>query len=309
MKSKIQNNRHNVLKSTSILTLTAIIWGMGFVAQRSGMEYVGPFFFNGVRTLLGAVTLAVILLISRTDRTTTAKTKSTVLKGGIACGVVLFFAGNFQQVGLVFTTAGKAGFLTALYIILVPILGIFLKQKTHWNTWVSVLIAAVGLYFLSITAGFSIRIGDLVVILGAVCWAFHILVVDHFVTPLGHRDVMRMCLYQFMTAGLLGVLCCPLFDHFFTISPLSIANIISVLPAILYAGILSTGAGFTLQAIGQRYANPSAASIIMSLESVFSLIGGMLILHETMTGREFLGCILMFSAVLLAQFPFKRKPK
>ncbi|MDR0851064.1 MAG: DMT family transporter [Clostridiales Family XIII bacterium] len=315
MASEIQNNRHNVIKSTSVLTLTALIWGMGFVAQRSAMEHVGPFFFNGMRTALGALTIVIVLLISnlieRKKNGVTAPKPSAlspeVLKGGVLCGIALFLAGNLQQVGLVFTAAGKAGFLTALYIVLVPILGIFLKHKTHWNTWGSVLIAAAGLYCLSITENFSILIGDLVVIIGAFFWACHILVVDHYVAPLGHLDVMKLCICQFVVAGLLGLLCWPLFDKYFTAGVFRLSDLILVLPALLYAGVVSTGAGFTLQAIGQRYANPSAASIIMSLESVFSLIGGILILHEILTGKEILGCILMFAAVLLAQLPLKRK--
>jgi drug/metabolite transporter (DMT)-like permease len=337
---------NNTIKSTLILTLTAFVWGMGFVAQRSGMEYVGPFFFSGARMLLGAGTLSIILCLSgvrargrdrvamnggaqngdATDESGRAENapdggvsvspgaemsarrapksgNARVLKGGVACGVILFAAGNFQQVGLVVTTASKAGFLTALYIVLVPILGLFLKHKTHWNTWVGVAIAALGLYFLCVTETLDIQSSDFIVLIGALFWAFHILVVDRCVRECSRTDVMKLCVFQFMTSGILSLICSALFDGFFVPEGFGAVDVVRVAPAILYAGILSTGAGFTLQAVGQKYANPSAASIIMSLEAVFSVVGGFLILHERFTGRETLGCVLMFAAVILAQAP------
>jgi drug/metabolite transporter (DMT)-like permease len=306
------------LKSTAILALTAFIWGMAFVAQRLGMDYVGPFFFNGMRMLLGAVTLAVVLFATllwrrnhRTDDDEDEVSASSrpgaslkpLLIGGVICGLVLFMASNTQQVGMVYTSASKAGFLTTMYIVLVPILGIFLRHKTHWNTWVSVLVAVVGLYFLSITNGLTMQLGDLVVLLSAMFWACHILVIDHYAPKLRYTDLIRLCAIQFITAGILSFVCMPLFDHFFVAAEFKAEVLLAVAPALLYAGILSTGVGFTLQAIGQRHANPSAASIIMSLEAVFSVVGGMLILNEILNGREILGCILMFAAVILAQLP------
>jgi drug/metabolite transporter (DMT)-like permease len=225
------------------------------------------------------------------------------MKGGAVCGTVLFLAGNFQQVGMVVTSASKAGFLTALYIVLVPIVGIFLKHKTHWNTWVSVAIAAIGLYFLCITANLDIQGSDLIVLIGALFWAIHILVIDRYVPALSQSDVLKLCMFQFAVGGILSLICALFFDGFFAPEGLAWADIVQVLPALLYAGILSTGAGFTLQAVGQKYANPSAASIIMSLEAVFSVVGGFLILNESFTGRETLGCVLMFAAVILAQMP------
>ncbi|MDR0357207.1 MAG: DMT family transporter [Clostridiales Family XIII bacterium] len=333
---------NNTIKSTLILTLTAFIWGMGFVAQRAGMEHVGPFLFSGLRMLLGAATLLLVARIGnartngkarklrdaaasdRKDKRESLPLSQTeegtpeaeripkppmkyVLKGGIVCGLILFVAGNFQQVGLVVTTASKAGFLTALYIILVPILGIFLKHKTHWNTWVSVAVAAMGLYFLCITADLSFQVSDFIVLIGAMFWAVHILAVDKYVPALSQSDVMMLCVFQFATSGVCSMICSLLFDGFFVSGGFNLSGIVSILPAILYAGILSTGAGFTLQAVGQKYANPSAASIIMSLEAVFSVVGGFLILHERLTGREGLGCALMFAAVLLAQLPVKSR--
>ncbi|MDR3053013.1 MAG: DMT family transporter [Coriobacteriales bacterium] len=320
----------NAIRSSAILTLTALIWGMAFVAQRSSMEFVGPFFFSGIRTLLGAATLAVILALTLAlrrrkqlrqhfeqgedeggdstaaellPREASALSVARLLKAGILCGLVFFAASSLQQVGLVFTTASKAGFLTTLYIVLVPILGLFLRHRTHWNTWVSVLVAAVGLYLLSITSDFSMELGDAVTLVGALGWAGHILIIDHYVNGISRTEVMKLCVLQFMVCGLLSCVCAPLFDSSISPVTLTLGAIWDAMPAILYAGILSTGVAFTLQAVGQQHAKPSVAAVILSLEAVFSVLGGMLILHEILSGRELLGCVLMFVAVLLAQMP------
>jgi drug/metabolite transporter (DMT)-like permease len=203
----------------------------------------------------------------------------------------------------VFTTASKAGFLTALYIVLVPILGIALRHRTHWNTWVSVLIAGAGLYLLCVSDGFSVEPGDAITLAGAFFWACHILVIDHFVGGLSRRDVMRLCIVQFVVASLLSLVAAVFFDRLFVAGALSIEGLAAALPVILYAGVLSTGVAFTLQAIGQQGLAPSAASIVMSLEAVFSVLGGMLILGETLTGRETFGCVALFIAVILSQLP------
>jgi drug/metabolite transporter (DMT)-like permease len=324
--------RHTNIRSTFILTLTAVIWGMAFVAQRVSMEFIGPFLFMGIRMLFGALTLLVVLLVSGLlasarkrgqkrgedlddargqrqnknltgDQARSTLAWSPLLKAGIACGSVVFLAGCFQQAGLVFTTASKAGFLTTLYIVLVPILGIALKHKTHWNTWISVLIAVVGLYFLCVTGGFSIQLGDMLTLIGALFWACHILVIDHFVEGLTRRDVMKLCTMQFAVASVLSLAAAPIFDGLFVVGTFSWESLAAALPTVLYVGVLSTGVAFTLQAFGQQGLNPSAASIIMSLEAVFSVIGGMLILGEVLSGRELFGCIAMFSAVLLSQLP------
>jgi drug/metabolite transporter (DMT)-like permease len=314
---------NNAIKSTSILMLSAMIWGFAFVAQRSGMEHVGPFFFNGVRTVLGALTLVVFILIrdgaKRAGRAPSAvsagagagggkraafpaEERKTLLRGGLICGLVLFSGSNFQQIGLVFTTASKAGFITALYIVLVPIFGIFLKHRTHWNTWAGVLLAAAGLYCLCITESLSIAPGDSVILLGAGFWAMHILVIDRFVR---RTDAIRLSCVQFIVCGVLSLAVMPFADsHFMTMPALSLESVVAALPAILYTGVLSSGAGFTLQAVGQRYANPAAASVIMSTEAIFGVIGGFLLLGERFTVREMLGCVLMFAAVILAQLPF-----
>jgi drug/metabolite transporter (DMT)-like permease len=243
-----------------------------------------------------------------TDGTSVSnKIERSVFKGGIACGAILFFAANTQQVGMYYTTAAKSGFLTALYIILVPIFSILLHKKTHWNLWVSVIIATVGLYFLSITGGMHMQVGDLVVLSGSIGWALHILVIDHYSPHISGIDIMKLCMWQFFWSGLFGLICAPIFDGLFTGVSFSFEPILSVMPALLYSGICSTGAGFTLQAIGQKYASPSMTAIILSMEAVFSALGGVLILHEVMSGREVLGSIMMFSAVILTQIPVKSK--
>jgi drug/metabolite transporter (DMT)-like permease len=282
---------------------------MAFVAQRVGMEFIGPFLFTGIRMSLGALVLLIALPLVRlfaartgAERAASAFRPSLFRAGGI-CGVAIFFASCFQQIGLVSTTASKAGFLTALYIVLVPILGIALRHKTHWNTWLSALIAALGLYFLCIQEGFSVRAGDVITLVGALFWAVHILVIDHFVKGLGRGDVMRLCIVQFAVAALLSLAAAPFLDSMFVAESFSPENLAGALPTLLYAGILSTGVAFTLQAVGQQGLNPAAASIVMSLEAAFSVLGGVLILGEVLSGREIFGCVAMFAAVILSQAP------
>jgi drug/metabolite transporter (DMT)-like permease len=316
--------KRDTLKSASVLLLAAFIWGMGFVAQRYGMDLVGPFFFAGARTLLAALTILLVIAVTRGSAKRAAADRAAslpaagpqnarfgvtpfILKGGVLCGIVLFLGQGLQQVGIVFTTASKAGFLTALYIVLVPIIGVFLKKHTHWNTWASVVIAALGLYFLSITTDFTILPGDLVLLIGAALWATHILVTDHFVPTLDQQAIYRLVTIQFITCSALSFVFAPFVDMRLVPIPLTADILIQAAPALLYAGCISAGVGFTLQAIGQRRISPSAAGIILSLEAVFGAIGGALILGERLSARETLGCALMFSAVILSQIPVKEK--
>jgi drug/metabolite transporter (DMT)-like permease len=300
--------------------LAALIWGMGFVSQRYGMDLVGPFFFAGARTLLAALTTLFIILITRAAKRRKAggelpeqtpvndkSNRNLLIKEGLVCGTVLFFGQGLQQAGIVYTTASKAGFLTALYIVLVPIIGVFLKKRTHWNTWVSVVIAAAGLYFLSVTADFTILPGDLVLLIGAVMWATHILVTDHYVASLDQQGIYRLVTVQFVTCSALSFIMAPFLDMKLVPIPLTADIFVQVLPALIYAGCISAGIGFTLQAIGQKHINPSAAGIILSLEAVFAAIGGAVILGERLPARELLGCGLMFGAVILSQIPVKEK--
>lgn len=307
---------NQTIKSSAILMLVAFIWGFAFVGQRAGAGMVGPFFFIGARMLLGAITLAFPIYFSYSkekkklggeiEKKSIGKwfaDNKLLMKAGIACGSVLFLASATQQVALVYITASKAGFLTTLYIVIVPIIGLFLKKSTHWNTWVGVALALVGLYFLTVSDNLTVALGDTILIVGAFFWALHIIVIDHFAPKV---DVVKMSLIQFLLITVLGFALSPIFDHFF-IDNMTISNVIDALPSLLWVGVLSSGVGFTLQAIGQKGANPTAAAIILSLEAVFGLIGGFLILGESFTTRESIGCVLMFVAVILAQIPIKSK--
>ena len=230
-----------------------------------------------------------------------------LITGGVLCGIVLFVSSTVQQLGLYYgTTAGKAGFLTACYILLVPILGIFLGRKCGWNVWVSVVVALVGLYFLCLTSGFSFQFSDALVLLCAVCFSVHIMVVDHF-SPL--VDGVRMACIQFLTCGLLGVIPMLAMDmrQAGVDGWLQSFGGVSVWIAILYAGMMSCGVAYTLQIVGQNGLNPTVASLLMSLESVFSALAGALLLQERMNRREVLGSVLVFAAVLFAQVDFSKK--
>ena len=299
------------VRNSLLLLLTALIWGVAFVAQRQGGAEAGPYTFNCIRSLLGAVVLLPVLYFldrhGNEKKPKTAEDKRVLVTGGVLCGIVLFVSSTVQQLGLYYgTTAGKAGFLTACYILLVPILGILFGRKCGWNVWVSVVVALVGLYFLCLTNGFTFQFSDALVLLCAVCFSVHIMVVDHF-SPL--VDGVRMACIQFLTCGLLGVI--PTFAVDMRQAGLdgwlqSLGGV-SVWIAILYAGVMSCGVAYTLQIVGQNGLNPTVASLLMSLESVFSALAGALILQERMSRREVLGCVLVFAAVLFAQLDFSKK--
>ncbi len=281
-----------------MLLTASIIWGTAFVAQSEGMNYVEPFTYNALRTLLGGFVLIPIILAFKTaeKRKNALKTqysmKSTAV-GGICCGIFLFIASSFQQAGIAYTTAGKAGFITALYIVLVPLIGIFFRRKVPVRMWLFVAIAVIGFWLLCIKENFSISRGDVLVLICAVFFAGHIMVIDYFNSK--NTDVMVMACVQFFTAGILMTAGMFLFEK-----P-SAEGIISAKYTILYAGIMSSGAAYTLQMIGQRHTEPTVATLLMSLESVFAALSGWLILHERFSVKEFTGCILVFAAVILAQ--------
>lgn len=303
----------NVRKSC-LLVLTALIWGIAFVAQTTGGDTVGAFSFNCIRSLIGGIVLIPVIhvLDTKTDKKPkTAAEKKTLLTGGIACGCVMFIASSFQQLGISLgTEAGKAGFLTACYILLVPILGLFLKKKCGWNIWIGVVLTLAGLYLLCMngTTGFSLRFSDGLVIICAVCFSLHILLVDHF-SPL--VDGVRLSSIQFIVSGLIGLI-----PTFFMDMHHSLSGFYAWLPAlqswnawipILYAGVMSCGVGYTLQIIGQNGLNPTIASLLMSLESVFSVLAGWIIIGQKLTPREILGCVIIFVAIVLAQIPVNAK--
>ncbi len=302
------------LRQSMLLLLTAAIWGVAFVAQSVGMDYVGPFTFNTVRSLLGGIVLipCIVLLkrinVGSKDTAGAAEHASgdpagqrkVLLTGGVACGVLLCIASNLQQFGIMYTSVGKSGFITAMYIVLVPVLGIFLKKKAGIKIWCSVAIAVGGLYLLCMTgSGFSIQKGDLLLLLGAVMFSFHILTIDYFSPKV---DGVKMSCIQFFTCGILSMVCMFLFEQ-----P-QIGAILQAWIPIVYAGVLSCGVAYTLQIVGQKGMNPTVASLILSMESVISVIAGWLILHQKLSGRELLGCVLMFVAIILVQLPERKRP-
>ncbi len=291
------------LGNSLLLLLTAFIWGTAFVAQSVGMDYMGAFTFNGIRSLIGGVVLVPCIFLLRRFRGDKSRKSGsgglfagnkTLVTGGICCGAALFVASSLQQFGLKQTPAGKAGFITALYIVLVPIFGLFLKKKTGRLVWLGLCFAVAGLYFLCLNGRLTIEGSDLLVMGCAVVFAIHILVIDHF-APL--VDGVAMSCIQFFVCGILSVVCMLLFEevHFQTL--------IDCAGPLLYAGVLSCGVAYTLQIVGQANMNPTVAAVILSLESVFSVLAGMAVLHQMLTGREILGCVLMFTAVILAQLP------
>lgn len=293
------------MKGTLMLMLTALIWGCAFVAQSMSMDYIDPFTFQCVRSLLGsAVLVPVFLILDRKKQNTTVsgptkEQQKTLWKAGLVCGSIMTVAANLQQIGIQYTTAGKAGFITAMYILLVPIFGLFLHKKVSPRLWLCVLIALSGLYLLSVTEGFSsIGKGDIYVLLCAIAFSFHIMAVDYY-APL--VDGVRLSCIQFLICGVLSGLL-----MFLKETP-NINNILEAAVPICYSGILSCGVAYTLQIIGQKYTKPTVASLIMSLESVFAVLAGILILKEIPTQREALGCILMFLAIMFAQLPDKQK--
>lgn len=289
-------------RSNIMLVLTALIWGVAFVAQSVGMDYLGPFTFNAARFIMGGIILIpCIFLIRRINgnREEAPGARETRKKygilGGICCGTALFVASAFQQIGVSHTTVGKAGFITALYIIVVPVLGIFLKKKVAVTVWVSVVVATLGMYMLCVTDGtLGIGKGDLYVFICAICFSFHILIIDYF-SP--RADGVFMSCIQFFTAGALALFPTLLFENP-TVSALAAAW-----APVLYAGVMSCGVGYTLQVVAQKDTDPVIASLILSLESVFSVIAGWLILGQRLSVRELFGCALVFCAIILAQVP------
>ena len=314
----------NKTRNSILLIITALIWGTAFVAQSKGGKAVGPYTFNCIRSLIGGVVLLPVIFVldkmkanqSDNDEYQNTyqnknqnKNKKTLITGGVLCGIMLFLASTMQQLGMYYgTTAGKAGFLTACYILIVPILGIFFKKKCGVNIWIGVAVALAGLYMLCMKGSFNLKFCDGLVITGAFLFALHIMIIDHF-SPLA--DGVRMSCIQFIVCGILGLI--PMFiidmEH-------SIKGINEWLPlmtsmeawgTILYGGVVSCGIGYTLQIIGQKGLNPTIASLLMSLESVFSVIAGCLILGKRMNVKEITGCVLLFLAIIMAQIPVRSR--
>lgn len=316
--------RKNRMKNTGMLFLAAIIWGFAFVAQSAGMNYVGPFTFNAVRCFIGALVLVPVALLWKPSENAQCAGKSEkeigknrieekkkvsywflrnklLLCGGVSCGIFLGVATNLQQIGILSTSVGKAGFLTALYIVLVPVAGLFFKKKCPVTVWFGVACSLLGLYLLCMTKGnFSLAVGDWFLLGCAVVFTGHILVIDYFAPKV--NGVWMSCI-QFFVAGLISGV-----PMMLTETPTWDEVWAARLP-ILYAGVLSCGVAYTLQILGQKNYNPTIAVLILSLESCFSVLGGFLILKETLTARELLGCVFMFVAIILAQLPEYRGRK
>ena len=319
-------------KGEACLFLTALIWGSAMIFQKMGMDHIGPFLFGFFRFTIGALILIpIILLFSRNsgaggqDRTdgqdrivgqeTTAERKLTVgrtpilkdrtlLLGSLLCGLTQFGGGSFQQVGLVYTTAGKAGFITSLYIVIVPILMIFLRRRLNAITWAGIFVAVIGLYLLSITESFTIQLGDGLEIGAAIVYAVQLLLIDYYAV---RTEPLRLAMLQFLVAGILSGLVAVGFETW------TVAAIAACMVPILYTGILEVAAAYTLEIIGQRTTAPHVAAIIMSLEALFAAVCGALFLGEHMSGREILGCALMMAAFVIVQLadliPLGRKGK
>ncbi|WP_179117750.1 DMT family transporter [Clostridium sp. BL-8] len=288
--------------SNLLLLLTAAIWGFAFVAQRVGSQYVGAFTFNGIRFALGSISLVpLIFYLDKRRKNTEAanddievRTKN-ILIPGILVGTVAYAGSTLQQIGLIYTTAGKAGFITGFYMIIVPIIGIFLGVKITKNSWFGIGLAVIGLYFLSVNENFSVNYGDLLEIIGSIFWAVHILTIDHFSKKV---DCLKLSCIQFATCSILSLVSAVIFE------PIAINGIREALIPILYGGLLSVGVAYTLQVVAQKNANPAHAGIIMSMESVFGAIGGALMLGETMSIRGYLGCLLIIGGIIISQIKF-----
>lgn len=289
------------LKSSMLLFLAAFIWGVAFVAQSVGMDYMGPLSFNGARFLMGSVVLLPLVIYrrqkNRKEGIPAPDTKITI-KGGICCGLALCAAALLQQYGIMYTTVGKAGFITTLYIIMVPIFGIFLKKRVPEKVWIGAVIAAFGMYLLCMSERLALSKGDGLVFICAIIFSVHILVIDYF-SP--KADGVEISCIQFLTAGVIASIGALLFEN-----PQLGQFIAGIIP-LAYAGILSSGVAYTLQVVGQKNVEPTVASLILSLESVVSMLAGWVILHQALTGRELFGCVLVFAAVILVQLPDKKK--
>lgn len=284
------------IKSDILLLLAAAIWGFAFVAQRVGMDFVGPFTFSAVRFGLGSLVLIPFLFFRKhlafNQLNSTKHERKKIIWLQILLGLLVFGGVSFQQYGLVYTTAGNAGFITGLYVVFVPVAGLFLGQRNHFAIWIGVVLALAGLYFLSVREGFAINFGDYLVFVCAIIWTAHVLVVGH-VAP--RTDPIRTAIIQFAICSILSWVIAIIFEE------IHLESILEALWPILYGGILSVGIGYTLQVIAQQKAHPAYASIILSMESVFAVLGGWILLGEEVTWKILVGCGLMLMGMIVAQ--------
>ena len=287
------------MKRLLVLLLAAIIWGFAFVAQKAGMEFIGPFAFNGIRFVLGTVSLLPLLLFQKQLFGTTTKNGDIrfTIKGGIILGVVLFVAASLQQVGIIKSTAGNAGFITSLYIVIVPFLGFFLKHKISKEVWFGAILAVIGLYFLSINRQLQMAPGDGLVLISAFFWALHIIIIGHYAPK---TNVLLLSVIQFTVSAILNLAVAFIFEE------VQWEMVTGAYYPILYGGIMSIGVAYTLQVAGQRNVAPSKAAIVLSLESVFAVLGGWLLLSETITFRKGMGALIMLTGLIISQLNFSK---
>ena len=295
----------SVIANDSLLLLTALIWGLAFVAQREGMNYVGPFTYNAVRFALGSLSLVPLILFRARRRecapiapTASAPRRIGALPAGLIAGGILFFGASLQQIGIVHTTAGKAGFITGLYVVLVPLSGLFWRQRAGWSAWVGALLSVAGLFLLSMTDALTIECGDLLVLIGAFFWAAHVQAVGRLAP---RTDPVGLSCVQFALCSLLSA-----GGALLTETP-RLPDILAAAGPILYGGVMSVGVAYTLQVVAQRSAPPAHAAILLSLESVFAALGGLVILGESLSARGAVGCAVMFAGMLASQAPLLLK--
>ena len=284
-------------QANAALLVTAGIWGLAFVAQRVGMEYLEPFTFNGIRFLLGALSLLPLLWWQQHRKAVWEQQlpRFRTVGIGVVAGLILFLAASLQQIGIVDTTAGKAAFVTSLYIVLVPLSGVLLGQRVEVSLWLGCLLSLFGLYFLCIREDFTLSFGDFLVLVGAVFWTMHILWIDRFASQV---QVLSLAVWQIMTCALLSLVVAAFTET------ITLAGIKGALSPILYGGIGSVGIAYTLQIVGQKRAEPTQASLILSLETVFAALGGYFLLQEFLSFWELLGCLLMMTGIVVAQIPW-----
>lgn len=291
---------------SALLLLTAFIWGTAFVAQKDGVEYIGPCSFNAIRSFIGC--LALIPGIALIDKLQgkrlsilgecTGNGLRILLAGGISCGLILGIASICQQIGIKYTTVGKSGFITTLYIFVVPIIGLFFGRRFNFIMCLCIFAASFGLYLLCFKGEGGVNKGDIMVFLCSIAFAFHIIVVDYFAPK---TDCVRMSCIQFFMAGIVSTIFMLFFER------LSMHNVMSAYVPLLYAGVMSSGVAYTLQVVAQKNVHPVVASLLMSLESVFAALGGRIIMKESFSSRQLAGCIIIFTAVIVAQIPWNVK--
>lgn len=299
----MEKSKRNMIFGIALLVLTSFIWGTAFVAQSDAMDHIGPLTMNGLRTLLAAIVLFPAMLVSDKIKgkkpsllgTSNKAERKYVLLAGLFCGLAIAIASTIQQIGIQFTSVGKSGFLTTLYVVFVPVLGLVVGHKVKWNGWVAVVIALLGMFFICIEKGEPLNIGDLLTIISALFFAIQILLVDRYV-----RDIsgIRLSFMQFIVSSTLCLIGAFIFEE------IDFQSILNASFSIIYAGVFSAALGYTLQIVAQKWVAPNVAPLIMCLESVFALLAGAILRHEVMKPHVYLGCVFVFIAIVLAQIKF-----